>query len=163
MRPLPRLLSAAVLVLMPSAAFAQPQDVPDPAGKCAVTYSAEPDITAVIGSHGWGFPEYRDFCQWLKTNNVALDITARFGVLSERSYGFAAIRLQSLRYRVMSPAVSYATTFDKDVADGVPQDVAMETINDAITQMAKDRDRYLASLRQEEGQLMAKLGGAVGR
>ncbi len=115
--------------------------------KCSITYSAHDDVIAAVREYGFKIENYNDVCTWLTANNLEIEIISfDSGVLSDRGFGWAAIKPFKKGSDVRISKHSYATTITKNASSPGAKEALADSISNAIASIYLNRKDFLLLL-----------------
>jgi hypothetical protein len=143
-------LMGASIVAIASPSFARASD-------CSITYTADTQMSEVIERNHFAFEGYDTLCPALQAAHLKLDIIGDKGVLNDRAFAWVSVRLARESTTVTSDFASETTKIASPADDATASTLAMEAINDSLTNIATEKDKYIPSVAAEEARLRASL------
>jgi len=149
MHPTRLILIPALAALAASAAAA-----PKPARpSCSISYEAPADLTETIQAERFTFDGYDAFCALLDREGLAIDIVSGDGVLQERAFGWASIRLVRMATRVYGSRSRAVTTLSREATTPEARRLTLQSTNSVLRDIASDADSFVRSVAEEEARL----------
>jgi hypothetical protein len=106
-----------------------------------------------IVAEGYAFPEFASFCPWLRDNGLGLEISGDSGVIEDRAYGWATIRLVRRSDRLIARVYSQTTALSNDANATGARNALRGAVNSALSLIAQNRDEHLTRFGQYQAQL----------
>lgn len=138
-------IAAAVLAAQPDAQ----------AESCAISYSTDETISALIRDRGFSFDTYDQLCAALRQHGLQLVIVGGDGIMEERAYGWASLTARRTATRAKSDINFNSVTLYRDTDETAAADALLESINGSANGIADDMAELVQSIEQEETRLRA--------
>jgi hypothetical protein len=120
--------------------------------QCSV-YSTYSDEVREVLTDGFEFPEYNEFCAWLNTNGLGVDVVAAGSIMEDRVVGWATVRLIRRSDNLVARSYSTSTAVGRTENQANPRGAMLAAINDAMSSIARQRDQHLADFRTFQTQI----------
>ena len=117
---------------------------------CTITYRASDDIKQRIRQEGFDFDGFDGLCPALKRAGVVIDIEDGRGVMVERAYGWAVIRLVRTTTGAYSSRSQSNTVMSRTASTPEADLLVMAAMNNALAGVARDAALFIASVDTAE-------------
>jgi hypothetical protein len=129
------------------------------AESCAINYTTDDAISALIRDRGFSFDTFDQLCAALRQHGLQLVIVGGKGVMEERAYGWASISARRIATRAQSDINFNSITLYQDTDATAAADALHESINGSANGIADDMAELVQSVEQEEARLRAAFSG----
>ena len=156
-----RVAFLVLALVLPVAAVAAPTPprTARPA-ECSIAYDARQELTDLIRAERFTFDGYDALCARLDKEGMAIDIVSGSGVLQERAFGWASIRLVRISTRIYGSLSRASTSLGREATTPEAQHLALQSTNSALRDIARDPDEFVRSVVDEEARLRRVLAPA---